>query len=450
MRYRTITDLPTELLEIILLQLPAWKYSHTLRAVSLTCKRLRAGSLEFVFTDTLKVRDITTFDHLLRFLDTNPRAVKRVQSLTLSGRRKELDPQNERYLLETAVDEALLARVVARLPSLQTVMLVTLLYLPSTSEDHRNHARHRHKLRSLSIRGSWTPQCSVAGLFQVLSLFSAKSLDIITWCYSSDSGDSDPFDVRSLQVHRCLAPALLHIDAFPLSGPQWNPQLLAALTKSLRADALRDLRINIDSPKAARCAGELLMHAGRRITHLALHRHAPFSQSERDGWIDPLQGKSVVFGVLCDPHRGVLLTRSLDSWQKLNIESCISLESIYIPIYFGPSKPKHTPQEALASPIARILEHASPTLRWVAIELRDLYRSTAIADESLLKLHELDKVLVQDRFPKLQYVQLEVHADHDLRRKGAYWPECVKAAKRVLPNLQARRLLDVRDTSWTQ
>ena len=296
MRYRTITDLPTELLHTIFSQVQnltsdSWyQWRAPLYSSSLTCKRLRDVSLEFVFKDTLRVRDITTFEHLIRFLDTNPRALKRIQSLTLSGTRKYY---SGRILLETTVDDALVARVVDRLPNLQIVKLESFLYLPSPSEHHRNHARRPCELRSLSIRGEWNFQCSVAGLLQVLSLFSAQEMDVNTrWWHLSDSpDDSVPFDVGSLQLHRSLAPALLHVDAHVHQGPQWSPSLLAALTQSLRPDTLRDLRITIDSPTAACALGELLLRAGGSITALTLHRRA-HTQGERDGWVDPLRGTS--------------------------------------------------------------------------------------------------------------------------------------------------------------
>ena len=299
MRYRTITDLPTELLHTIFSQVQNFRNSidrYPLYSSSLTCKRLRDVSLEFVFHDTLTVRDITTFEHLLRFLETNPRALKRIQSLTLSGTSKyrynDIYPIGERYVLdlETAVDDALVARIVDRLPSLQIVSLESFLYLPPTSQYRRNDARRPCELRSLSIRGTWTSHCSIAGMFQVLSLFSAHEMDVDMLCYSSEWDDSRPFDVRSFPVHQSLTPALLYINAYVQSGPTWTTPLLDALTLSLRPGALRDLCVIIDNDTAA--LGELLLRAGGSITALSLHRHAESSQSERDGWIDPLQSTS--------------------------------------------------------------------------------------------------------------------------------------------------------------
>ncbi|KAI0716484.1 hypothetical protein C8Q76DRAFT_724434 [Earliella scabrosa] len=149
---------------------------------------------------------------------------------------------------------------------------------------------------------------------------------------------------------------------------------------------------------------------------------------DRDGWIDPLR----------------------DSWQKINIEACTSLESIHIPIYFGPRSPKKTRQKALASPIAHLLKHVSPTLRRVTIELRDLYHPTTITSTRLLKLHELDEVVVVDRFPKLEHLRLEVYATYGLCRDSYYWSKCADAGRRALPNLHARRQLVVWNiTPWT-
>ena len=295
MNHRTITDLPTELLHTILSQV---NRRYTLHPSSLTCKRLRDVSLEFIFKDILKVQGITTLEHLLRFLEANPRALKRIQNLTLSATYK-FDPDSEQNLLEVPLDAALVARIVGCLPNLKTVKLNNFLYLPPMSDSvhRRNDSSRPRELRSLSIRGTWTSQCSISGLFQVLSLFSAQELEVDTQCFRTP--DSVSFNIRSLDVLRSLAPERLHIDAHNRSGPEYSPQtqLLAALTKSLRLDVLRDLRVSVDSSTAARALGELLLRAGGSITALTLNRGASSWQSERDGWIDPLRGTSL-FDVL--------------------------------------------------------------------------------------------------------------------------------------------------------
>ena len=295
MKYRTITDLPTELLHTIVSQLQ--DSEHSLRSSSLTCKRLRDVSLEFVFNRTLRVRNITNFDHLLRFLDTNPRALKRVDYLTLGGACQQLNMDTTgRYRLEAPIDVALVASVVDRLPSLQTLNLETLLYLPPTSEYHGEEARRPRELRFVRVSGAWTPQCSSSGLVQVLSLFSVKGLIVYLQGYQADDGDSVPRKAQcpKVHVHQPLAVEKLDIHATDIRGPRFTHLLLDALANNLQLDVLRDVSIRIDDTKAACALGDLLLRAGGSITALKLRLDAPFTPRDRDGWIDPLRGTTFV------------------------------------------------------------------------------------------------------------------------------------------------------------
>lgn len=119
MHYRALSDLPTELIHIIVSQLEKKLY---VQACSLTSRRIRAVAVEFMFGRQLQVRigEPGVFDCLLCLLTFNPRVAQRIITLSLHVVPRygttELNDADSPIVNETAV-----ARVMQAAPSVKTL-----------------------------------------------------------------------------------------------------------------------------------------------------------------------------------------------------------------------------------------------------------------------------------------------------------------------------------------
>lgn len=121
MHYRALSDLPTELIHIIVSQLEKKLY---VQACSLTSRRIRAVAVEFMFGRQLQVRigEPGVFDCLLCLLTFNPRVAQHIITLSLH-----VVPRYGTTELNDAdspiVDETAVARVMQAAPSVKTLRL---------------------------------------------------------------------------------------------------------------------------------------------------------------------------------------------------------------------------------------------------------------------------------------------------------------------------------------
>ncbi|TBU26947.1 hypothetical protein BD311DRAFT_666444 [Dichomitus squalens] len=424
-KYRTICDLPVELLCMIISHVKSDKW--TIRTCTLVCHCLRAVSLEHHFRNALSVRNIDTFDHLFSFLRANPKICEKTARIRLDGATRNVEKHG--YAPVTSIDENTVLELTQLLPNLTALRLGCFVYKPPQLPDPRRNPcaeqdpPERIRLEQLSFGSLYTPfpnESSISGFFHILSMF---EIDFLGGCPTGWEHDArTPLDLSSL--HRPLrAKRLCLYDRGSVNN--FKIVLLDAFTKSLEPGYLQDLNVECGNVSEVSAIGELLARVGHGLTSLqvsGMPPHAPVSA--RRCWKDPL-----------DSH-----------WKSLNLASCPRLESINIRIYFrAPGDEKQpTDHPVLSLAGAGMLSQAPPTLRKIVIWLHDLPRITTLNNRRMLRLQEFDKIITRDRFPLLERVHLHISIDSSLERKlKTDWWKLVLATQKVLPGLHSRGLLKV-------
>ena len=100
---------------------------------------------------------------------------------------------------------------------------------------------------------------------------------------------------------------------------------------------------------------------------------------------------------------------------------------------------KGKPSRPLSEPLVGILQETSPTLRKFTVKVDGLQKPTTIGNQSVYKIHKLDKVLNPTRFPYLQECEFQIWPEFS----QAGWPKCVDSARGALKSLHARNLLKI-------
>ncbi|TBU26958.1 hypothetical protein BD311DRAFT_725041 [Dichomitus squalens] len=427
-KYRTICDLPVELLCMIISHVKSDTW--TIRTCTLVCHCLRAVSLEHHFRNALSVRDIDAFDHLFSFLRANPKICEKTGSIRLSGATRKVGKHG--YAPLTSIDDNTVLELTQLLPNLTALRLGCFVYIPpQLSAPRRNPDAEQDppapfRLEQLSFGSTTTSsskESSISGLFRILSMFDVDSLygEPTGW----DINAPIPSDISSL--HRPLRTKKLRLWKSCLDDSKFIAMLLEAFTKSLEPGYLQDLEVECSTISEVSAIGQLLARVGQGLTSLQVSGKSPPSASMRDGWKDPM-----------DSH-----------WESLNLASCPRLESININIYFRASGDEKQPTDhpALSLAGAGMLSQASGTLRKIAIWLHDLPRITTLNNRRLLRLQAFDRMITQDRFPLLEEVKLRISVHYDLRRKPSYdWQKVVLGTQKALRGLHSRGLLEV--TGW--
>ncbi|RPD75499.1 hypothetical protein L226DRAFT_46284 [Lentinus tigrinus ALCF2SS1-7] len=412
MGYPTLTDLPVEVLHLILAHFDydqewQWKHERSLRSCSFTCRLVRAVALEHLDFRHLFLPGIETFDPLLDFLRTYPRVAKTVVSLKLAGSTKYDPGPRSRYTPMTTIDVALLASIVELLPKLDSLILQSFHYTKPTAANVQP-AVGPFPLSTFSLRGHCHPQSSLTGVLSVLSLFTLEQVK---------DPALDEFDLDESSEPRFLS-RLVDVQRLWLrrsSSPAYTASALQAFSVSLKSDSLQELSVQVDSKETISALGKLLTRAGGNITTLTIRNNPPewAMPKDRDHWVNPLEGNS----------------------QLLDISACKKLESITLPMYFCKTRTR-----PLSEPVVGILQQASTTLRKVIIIADNLPKPTTIGNRTIYKVHDLDKVLSPTRFPHLQECELNI----GIRCTPLAWSKCKDSAQRALKSLHGRGLLTMK------
>ncbi|RPD75505.1 hypothetical protein L226DRAFT_612537 [Lentinus tigrinus ALCF2SS1-7] len=405
MGFRTLTDLPVEVLHLILAHfddLWLWEHKPTLRSCSLTCRLVRAVALEHLDFRRLSLSYIETFDPLLEFLRTYPRVAKTVVSLKLAGPISHPD-----RLPITTIDDAIVASIVELLPKLDSLLLFSFNYVKPTTANTQ-HAAGPFPLSTFTLRGHSHPRSSLTCILSVLSLFTPRHVpEFDLEKFALD----EPFEPRFL--HRLVDVQRLRLSHSIAGGPAYTALALQALSVSLKSDSLQELFVDVDSKETVGALGKLFTRAGENITTLTIRTCQYYLSSwARDDWVNPLEGNS----------------------QLLDLSACKRLESITLPMPFCKTRTR-----PLSEAVVSILPRASPTLRKVSITVEHLPTPTTIGNRTIFKIHDLDKVLSATRFPHLQECELFI----DIRCTPLGWAKCKGSARRALKSLHGRGLLKV-------
>ncbi|KAI1786720.1 hypothetical protein LXA43DRAFT_756296, partial [Ganoderma leucocontextum] len=429
-KYRTLSDLPPELLHAIISCVKSNR--KALRASSLVCRSVRAVAVEYFFPIGVAVTNVTSMDDLVSFLQhANPTLGNNIRWLRLSGKK------GDRELPLTTVDAAVMARLLPLVPNLTSLHLTHFIYTlplqplsPSVSHAQEDTPTGPFHLRSLTVgSGLYATRhhkSSVSGLFRILSLFSVDTLD--PWRCAGEFDTSAPLDPAAL--HRPLRIAKLD-----RIEEDWDSDcavfLVKAFKEGIEPGVLESLGATCCSTAMVAAFGELLAHGGASLTRLDVSGRPVWSSDRRCHVKDPL-----------DSH-----------WHALNLASCPKLESIAISIYLGRAS-YDNPQSAdfesdvpaLSLAGVGMLSQAPCTLHRVIISLLDLPNVETLYDRRILRLEEFDKAITPSRFPVLKEVILEVSLDSDVAKHwdhdGFGWDDILTGVRRALPSLHTRGLLN--------
>ena len=288
MRSRTLTDLPPELLHLILADFDKlWYYKVTLWSCSLTCRLLRAVALEHLNFRRLSLKEVTSLDPLLAFLRLYPRVAKTVISLSLWGPLAHPDSDSRPL---TTIDDTLVASVVELLPKLNSLHLQSFKY----SMPQSPRAAGPFPLSTFTLRGHGHVQSSLTCTLRVLSLFTPKHVQDFNL---SQFDLNTPFEPDAL--HRPADVQRLWLLGSMGGGPRYTSRLLQALAVSLKSDSLQELSVKVDSKETVHALGELLSCTGCNLTTLEIRNGgAMLYPRERTTWIDPLEGETCLSGSL--------------------------------------------------------------------------------------------------------------------------------------------------------
>lgn len=259
MSLRTLTDLPPELLHIILTQLKSSRRDTI--ACSLTCWRLRGVALEYFFTRRLFAKRIKSPDHLVHFLRTYPRIAQRISELQFSGRLTRSYTLDRSYA-STTIDDVMIAKIITLLPNVKSVRLDDFRYapplpLPSTADLFSFGPFY---VDALYFGGYGHERSSLAGFVRVVSLFAPKAL--VT---SPDIRISStlPFDPGC--IHRPI-----ELQKLSLCSKRAPLAMIEALSKSISSGSLTDVFVNCEAIEDAQALGRLLAQAGENVRLLRL------------------------------------------------------------------------------------------------------------------------------------------------------------------------------------
>lgn len=287
MHHRTLSDLPPELIHIIVSQV---EYKAGVRACSLTSRRIRAVAVEFIFGGRLKVwiKEPGITDHLVRFLTNNPRVAQRITVLSVDVHGTDAWKNAPDY---PSVNKRDVTRLMKAVPNLGMLSLsgFTITESPLIQDDEGipHPTTPFPLLRDLTLKAMHTPS-TLAGLFSILSLFNPPFL---SFGYSCQFDTTRPLDC----VDRQLPIESLRVECGSCMDRRCTAMLLDALSKTVQDASLRRLVVRCDSQDAIRALGRLLYRAGDRLISLHLGIEGPWLMGHEGSWIDPLRGM-LLFG----------------------------------------------------------------------------------------------------------------------------------------------------------
>ena len=265
-KYRTLCDLPVELLAIIVSYI-----KHNEQMVGsrcLVCRCLRNVVIEHLFFKTLAAREIESRDHLLYFLQANPNISGKIQTFELSGE---------------ALDDSAMLKLMVVLPKLENLELGRFMYPPPPANSISQQdtpgplTLKAFNLNTLYLRPTPLEYKSfISGFFRILSLFHIEKLTMCHW-----QGRPCEFDTSTLLnpkfLHQPLRINELHIGPFPRKelDVKCIPFFTNAFTDGIEPGSLQKLVVQPGSPAAVSAIGNLLARVGGELRSLDVGGNGP-------------------------------------------------------------------------------------------------------------------------------------------------------------------------------
>ena len=417
--FRTIHDIPTELLDLTL----EWLIGDVpaLTACTLVCRLWRDVAQPHLLS-RLRISQNDSFTNLPERIAQTPGVADCVRTLMLRYNHGTLVYDGwGRSANYPRVDLDFFNIVLPSFRRLQALSLDQFLVDLPPPNDPLITALTPIRLQRLILRPH---MCPVLDIITLLSRFVVDRVDIGSCMYTSA-----PFDPKTL-------PRRLHIKHFSLSHSNVpNSILLDAFGGSLDPRTLR----SVVMPKTEfGPAGAFIRDCGRNLTQLDLDlRLGPYLEPSH---VD--SGSPFSLFVL----RPFVLTRATtDYWAKtLNLQNCANLESLAIAIAL-PEDRTEEPNN-LGAACAALLSTIPPAhFRELTLRIRDVRGATQIRSTKVLGLRTLDGALADD-FPALRQVVVQLVYETQ-RGTAPYALECELAVVKAMPRIRAAGALQI--VSWS-
>ena len=293
-KYRTLCDLPVELLCIIISHVLSNR--ETVRTCTLVCHCLRAVSLEHLFGTRLAAWKTHSAEPVISFLNTYPRIGAKIDSLFLYGY-----GTRGQHTLPPFIDDTAVLKFTQLLPKLQYLRICSFQYAFNSqfsqqqAEHTQQHDPEPFHLRQFTFgpgnydlpRGT-----DVTALFRILSLFIIDTLDVH---FRLRTGDPVTFDRSAL--HRSLKIKDLRLTDLAVGANEFTPRLLKSFAESLEPGYLEGFYTGCNSVELS-AIGEVLACAGQGLRSLQIRGSPPCYTSDRKGWEGPLDSTSILQAAL--------------------------------------------------------------------------------------------------------------------------------------------------------
>ena len=236
--YRTLSDLPPELLHGIL-RLVQDRYA--LKSVALLSRYLRSIALEYVFCPFVTVRGSSSFPHFAHFLHRYPRIAASIQRIVLNGL-----PSESPVVLH----DGILVSIFQCTPNAKHLQLTGIHFAegPTSSPAGGLIYHDFFPLETFSLGWDHAEQSTLTSIFRTLSLFDIGHLDtlLVRWNFSLE------FDASRL--HRRLRIRSIEVGRSS-DSPEHMVHALNAFRESLEPGILKSLQVAYDSAEAMRAIG---------------------------------------------------------------------------------------------------------------------------------------------------------------------------------------------------
>ena len=291
----TICNLPPELKHLII----TWvckkdNAKFVLKALTLTCKCLRAVSIEPLFAyrrGAIHFRRLVSVYEVVAFLRDKPQTAAAIYSVRLSGSFPKSCPDTYPTPI---LDDVVISHLVALLPNLKHLTISGFRFVesapvPAVPEPPSSPpTTGPFRLNSLTLRTGREDDVlsDLPAVFRVLSLFNAPVLDTQNFWNSCDAAPV----ARTDTVHRPLHFAAIDFDKDCVrSGGEVVPSALYALAVHLAPGVLKKFEVECDTPEVVQAVGRLLTLVGSNLTVLSIGSQR-LANSDDDGWETPLDG----------------------------------------------------------------------------------------------------------------------------------------------------------------
>ncbi|EJF57399.1 hypothetical protein DICSQDRAFT_140428 [Dichomitus squalens LYAD-421 SS1] len=328
----TITDLPIEIVRLVIDYLQSDRKTPTLKSCSRLSRSWRDLVFSYLFT-AIKPFSVLRLSEFTAFLKSTPHVVPVVKQVVIV-RAERVGPAVFKEDIVTFDRESPFVYLVETLRALERLVCQGLVFSPPTVSNAVVDAiPSSSPLRRLVWTGcdARMPDSSarLAPIFSALTLFKADTLDLVMPYSGMVPPEEDITSIRPLAYKTLI-----------LRGSRDNSSALSSFRQILAPDCLRSLSVSVGEPQHVVKLGELLHKVGSNLEYLRINFH---NMHTPERWA------------------GSVL-------EALKLESCLRLSSLNITMLWGDNGGRDA-SHLSGSALAKILKQAPPDLQEIRIPI---------------------------------------------------------------------------------